>query len=822
MPQRLNMQLRGLHTDPNPLSEVPIGALLRAQNAVMDREGVVETRRGLKQYMSLPDAAKALFVFQSRILVHHGTTLSYDSDGAGTRVDYAGSYSAPTGANNIRSAEASRNFFFTTSEGVKKLESLTSTPRQAGGIKALDGTAALSGVSGFLPTANQVAYRIVWGYKDANNNLILGAPSQRIVVANGSGGSRDVALAFTIPAGVTTSYFYQVYRSLASGGVAIDASDELALVIEDTPTAGQITALEVTLTDSTPEALRGATLYTSPSQQGIAQSNDAPPLCQDIAFYKNSTLYANTISKQRLFLTMIAVAAPNGVQVGDTITIGGVVYTGAVAENAATGAFLVSTGGTPAENIEATAQSLVRVVNKYASNTAYYAYYLSGFDDLPGRMLIEERVLGGSTIAAISSRGGAYNPELPTSGTTVSSTNDEGKNRVYVSKTLQPEAVPIVNFLDVGSADKDILRIIALRDSVFLLKEDGIYRLTGEDVTTYRVSLFDNTAVLIGADTAVAFNNQIFAYTTQGVVAISDTGVAIMGRAIEFDIQKLTANPFFTSVSFGIAYDSDRKYILFLPSLTSEKAVQASIYNSITGEWTGPWTMERSCGIVNPADNNRLFLGSNDTDSLYVYRERKDFAVSDYADDEVAVTISSSTGTTVVLASTTGLMEGQTLKQSSRESVIDSIDSGTDITVEDDLAWTAGAATAYTPIEVDIRLVPQHANNPGILKQFREITVFFRKANFQTLNIGFRTDLSVGVEEVPVSPITEGPWGGFPWGSVPWGGGDPLVQPIRTWVPREKQRAHWLDLEIVHVNALNVFALAGLSLVYEPMSPRMR
>ena len=60
-----------------------------------------------------------------------------------------------------------------------------------------------------------------------------------------------------------------------------------------------------------------------------------------------------------------------------------------------------------------------------------------------------------------------------------------------------------MNYLDVGSADKDILRIIALRDSVFFLKEDGIWMLTGEDISTYRVSLFDNTAVLIGADTAV-------------------------------------------------------------------------------------------------------------------------------------------------------------------------------------------------------------------------------------------------------------------------------------------------------------------------------
>jgi len=45
----------------------------------------------------------------------------------------------------------------------------------------------------------------------------------------------------------------------------------------------------------------------------------------------------------------------------------------------------------------------------------------------------------------------------------VVATNLVNPNRIYYSKFQQPEAVPIVNFIDVGSKDTQILRVIALR-----------------------------------------------------------------------------------------------------------------------------------------------------------------------------------------------------------------------------------------------------------------------------------------------------------------------------------------------------------------------
>ncbi len=816
--QTLNMQMKGLYTHPNQLSEVPPGALLKAKNMVLDREGIIESRRGLAQYGTIINqTVNNLFNYQSRLLAHYGTTMSYDSNGSGAWTPYSGTFSAPTGAVKIRALEANKNFYFTTSAGVKKLDSLTATPTASGGIKALDGVGTLNGMSGFFTDGNQVAYRIVWGIVDANNNLILGAPSQTIIVINSSGGAKNVSLTFTVPGGITTAYFYQIYRSVLSGSSSIVPNDELGLVIEANPTSGQISALSVTVIDNVPEALRGATLYTSPSQEGIAQANDAPPLCQDMAYYKNFVFYGNTISKQRFHLALLAVGGTSGIAEEDTITIGGVVYTAEDSENPSAGEFLVTTSGSPASNIDLTARSLVRVINQYASNTAYYAYYVSGFNDLPGQILLEERGIGGSSFVLISSNTTCWNPILPTSGTTVISTNETSKNRIYISKQLQPEAVPLANFINIGSASKNILRVIPLRDSVFIFKEDGVFRLTGEDISSFSVSLFDITIILTAPETAVAFNNQVFAYTSQGVVGIADNGSAIMSRPIELDLLMLAVFSGFSTVSFGVAYDADRKYILFVQTVSTDTiATQAWVYNSISRQWTN-WVMTRSCGIVNPTDQ-KLYLGS----STYVYQERKSFTSADYADDEYSVTITSFSGTTVNIASTSGLVSGYSLVQGVNQSIILAVLSATQLLMADSFTWTAGAATVYNPISVEVETVPQIAGNPGILKHFRDITLFFQQARFQVLNINISSNLSSYFDTINVSPISQGKWGRFSWGSVPWGGGAVDAKVVRTYIPRNKQRAHWVSIDVTHVVALEFFALAGMSINYEMMSERMR
>lgn len=276
------------------------------------------------------------------------------------------------------------------------MDSYLSTPYAAGMAKALNVQASTTGASGFMANNTQVAYRVVWGRKDNNENLVLGAPSQRALVSNSTGGTRDVSLTVTIPSTITVTDFIQVYRSGQSATSTTEPNDELYLVYEANPTAGELTARSLTFTDSTPDSLVGATLYTSPSQEGLLQANEQPPLASDLAFFKDSVFYSNIVGKQRLFLTVISVGGTNGIQLDDTITIAGVTYTAKATEDVANRHYDLVTGGTPAQNIADTVDSLVRVINTNSSNTTVYAYVVSGYDDLPGKIVIEERALGSS------------------------------------------------------------------------------------------------------------------------------------------------------------------------------------------------------------------------------------------------------------------------------------------------------------------------------------------------------------------------------------------------------------------------------------------
>lgn len=820
MPQTIELKAKGLYTHPNPLS-LPAGALIQATNVVIDSDDVIDQRRGFAKYGNALVDMKRLFTYKNRLLVHYGSKIAYDSDGAGTWVDYSGTYSPPSGMPRILSGESNKNFFFLTDAGVMKLDSLTGSIGRAGMMKALDGTGALTGGSGWFSTNGQVAYRVVWGILDANNNKIIGSPSQRITVANASGGSRNVDLTFSIPSGITTSHFYQIYRSAATASSATEPNDELQLIAEKSPTAGEITAKAVTYSDVTPESLRGATLYTSPSQQGILQANEPPPLAKDIANYKQMMLYVNTVTKHRLNITLISVGASAGIQVNDTITIAGTTYTGKASENAAAGQFLVDTSGTPAANIDSTAKSLIRVINSYATNTSVYAYYLTGFNDLPGQILIEERTIGGAAYVATTSRTTAFSPPIPTSGTTYSSANDDSPNRVYISKIGQPEAVPLLQYLDMGSADKEILRVIALRDSVFFLKQDGIFRMTGEDPATVRVSLFDSTTSLTSIDSAIAFNNQVFGFADQGVAGISDSGVAIMSRAIEFEILKLSAAQYtnFNAASFGVAYESDRKYIF--ATVTEEAdtySTQQFVYNSLTNTFTR-WTLPMNHGLINSADNKFYYCNP---DLGYVMQERKSFTNLDYADDDVLLQITGQSGLTVEVVSSAGAVVGWTLSDGTRSSIITAIPDGTHITVTDLFTWPFAAARAYAPIDCAVQWAPVHGGNPAMMKHFTDVIIKFRNATFDELVACFTSDVSGYDEDTDLLPNFSGLWGYFSWGSPSWGGRDVFLQGIRTMTPREKSRCRWLNFGISMSQALANFSVAGVTFNYMPMSLRAK
>lgn len=504
--------------------------------------------------------------------------------------------------------------------------------------------------------------------------------------------------------------------------------------------------------------------------------------------------------------------------------------------------------------------------------------------------------------------------------TTAFSDNEESPNRLFYSKISQPEAVPLVNFIDIGPRDKAIQRILALRDNLFVLKEDGIYIVTGTTAPDFGSRLLDGSTELVAPDSAVVLNNKIYALTTQGVVTITEGGVSIISRPIEDKILDIVNSRFdFEFSSFGVAYESDRAYILWMPSTeTDTVATQAYRYNTFTRTWTR-WTVPATCGIVNPG-NDILYVGPSDRN--FLDQERKNNDRTDYSDRDFELSIPSSSVNDFVLNlnSVVNVEKGDVLVQTQYLTIPQynrllkrlDIDSGLDdtdysstlsaspgdnlklkldslnlkleaddasgtvtsrtystdfatqqgefndlmdelndptcdtnikdymlsegttpyegiilskvelsnsVTLNASLPFLEGPIQAYLGIDTTIQWSPQHFGASDTLKQVREGTVIFDQNNFYSGMVAYSSDRSFNFEETEFLARGVGFWGGNVWGESTWGGEGNEI-PVRTLIPREKQRCRHIRVKFEHINAREIFRVLGISLEPRALSKR--
>ena len=280
-------------------------------------------------------------------------------------------------------------------------------------------------------------------------------------------------------------------------------------------------------------------------------------------------------------------------------------------------------------------------------NGVYQIAYLS-----PTSFSIPVNVTGAGSAAV-------FEPILNAEG----SSNEEQPHRVYYSKFQQPEAVPILNYLDVGATDKAVLRIFPLRDSLFVFKEDGLFRISGE-VAPFSVALFDSSCILLAPDSVTVANNQIYGWTTQGISTVTEAGVNIISRSIDTEVLKKASSQFtnFKTATWGVGYESDNSYTVYTTAETTDtRATIGFRYSNLTNSWT---TVDKSAtaGILNPADD-KLYLGAGDTN--YLEKERKEFTRYDYADRELPFQIVNNaiSGSSITLSTVSGLAVGDVVVQ---------------------------------------------------------------------------------------------------------------------------------------------------------------
>jgi len=829
----VNLENMGLYTFNNLLSKVPPGSMTIANNINIDRPGIAETRRGFEFYGdTLAASAIKGYNYNNTLLWYlDNGSLVYDSDSAGTWATYSGSFFPPDGS-FVFSTQSSGNFYFTTNNGVYKLDAVTGTPRLSGVPAALDLQGTPNGAGNAIDSMSQVMYQAVFGYIDANNNLILGAPSQFLFVSNSTGAAVKVDLTITVPNGLDTTYFVQIYRTANTGSLSIPPGNNAQLIIEHTLTSGELLARSVSLTDDIPDSLLGAFIYTADGQPS-AFPNDTPPLALDIATFQSMTFYANYQTIQSADITLDSVGAPNGIQVGDTLSITDVdssttyTYTGAGANNPTLRQFEIAASGTIAEKIDATARNLVMVINQDPNNNLFYAYYITGENVLPGGITLKAQNLQQGQFYLNSSRQTCWTPVIPVAGQTYISSNNARPNGFLVSKVNQPEAVPLAYeyLIQSGLINIVIFRIIPLQDALYAFTSGGVFRITGTDPTQLQILLFDSSALLVGLNTPEILNNSIYYASTQGVCSVSSGGNQIKSRNIERTVLQVETLPTFTSLAFGCVYESERRYFLWTPTdEVNNELVRSYTYNWITDTWTF-WTRVCTAGIVSDAVN-KLFIGDADGN---IFVERKTYTNADYADQSYALTITATDTTlnTITVTDSSNVQIGDVIQQTvgadqfSTQVTGNTILTGV-IDVVDATGFTTGSATDYRSIVTQIQYCPITGGFAEYVKAFASFQFMFSNANFDTIQVSMSTDFFPSTETVNLSPISFGGWGTLPWGTFNWGVSTIPEQLIPTWPTKNTRYAHWVIIGLELTQAFTSLSLDGMACTFDIVSTRGR
>lgn len=590
--------------------------------------------------------------------------------------------------------------------------------------------------------------------------------------------------------------------------------------------------LDAVVADSVPDSISSQALYTNPEQQTISQSNDIPPVCSTLAEFRGALFFGNVLGPYSVSAQLIDVDSANGLQDGDQFAFTG--GPNAVARlspvNIGSEFRLTTTAaaGSTAVAIEATARALCATIN-YKSRWNYYrgdvysppgfrarARYVSTPDDPPGKFVVAAADAYSDSGTISSARGGAFLPNLYWG---VASTRDARPNRLAWSKPNEPWAVPALNFQDLGARDADLLSIVALRDSAFVFKEDGIWRVTG-DGSNWQIAPFDPTVRLLAPRAACALSNAVYAWTNQGIVQITDTGVTVVSRPVDDLIQKASASLVSSATARAsvsmVGFESDRSLRVFLDQAYSFGGATGSTvleYNLFTRAWRShsfPGSPVFTAACVSPYDD-RLYMASNG----YLRRERKRnasatdyYEVMDWRFLQTTVNGAPPTTTSVTLASAAGVSVGDCLRNQSTGAIIGSVTAVNASTVTLDRAHglsSGNSVDVYYGITSTWQWSAK-VGNPGALHRFREaslLTQLFRAASWL---FSFRSNLATSATTVTFAGDTAGST-------------TPLNR--RTYVPRDQHYGHQMDVKCQIINGGTTFQVNGVSLIYNVVSPRL-
>lgn len=487
-----------------------------------------------------------------------------------------------------------------------------------------------------------------------------------------------------------------------------------------------------------------------------------------------------------------------------------------------------------AVQIANTTYYLVKAINR--SSAYLYANDVSTYDDPPGRMRFESKFFELFPIYVAYSAAPSFQPFLTplpgafNSGVQISFDNDVLPNYIAISKVSEPESAPVLQLIPVGSPDYPIKRFFVLRDSVIILKGDGTFRLSGDTIEQFSVTVIDETVKCFSSMGAATINNVVHAITNQGLVAITESSVRIISRRIDDVIQFIVGSGD-VDVSLGFGYESGRTFFFSVAATIQGRTNYTYLYNVFNESWTDTDRIFRNM-CTGPDDILYAIAGN---EGNVIWRQRKSQTLLDYSDEmmnckaiatgERTATLTLAGTQTAVFTPTAGMIVTYN-GAINRVAAVQATGGEYSLTFVNATNISDSAivnVNAYEPYTSTVKFAPFHAGQLTRDKFFSQLQFHMRQPVVTSLAITFATaqygsSEETDWEEILVSDYSIG-WGYEPWGIFPWGlseaidlqvGTLPAI-PVRILVPLYANRSTFIQPTFEHSQAGEPMLIQSIS-----------
>jgi hypothetical protein len=468
-------------------------------------------------------------------------------------------------------------------------------------------------------------------------------------------------------------------------------------------------------------------------------------------------------------------------------------------------------------------------VNYYAivTNTAFtvLAYRDIDFANVTNGSVVFIRKtmdLGTFTIEC-SVRPEAWRPMLYPAITT---TSTRARGRLHWSKIAEPEAVPALQFFDVGRPEADILALVPIENALLVFKDDGIFAVRGNAPNSWLVDDVDLSMRLLAPQATCVLENVCYAWTDRGVVAVTEAGAQVISGHVSDqlrEIQRLLGVDD-TNTKRGFWMVAHPRYsMIILGTGTSANATSATywwVFSTITRRWSR-WLMVSRCAAYDPAEDRMIHSSSADLwHALYERIDEDDAAMRRDATISALAGTVASTVVTIAIAAFGGYEPGV------GDTIIDSLSAARVVTAVEvsganfliTVNATGLAGVSFTVHKGWTSELVWHAQQmPGQCVRWSEAHVHFQQC-----------DQEYGITGIPItiggySENTTTPFAGSYVTAYLTDTALLTAQPdvVRVGLPRDIVRATHLYPRISIAGAGNYWVLSAIDLHAQPQMHRV-